>query len=97
MASFLHFAPRSEVSLSAEEVCRNLCGASFDCSLEREAVADESAIIGFAGTSDTLYLAVEEGRVRRVELSPDNASTERLSEAIMEALARMGYEYQDDE
>ena len=98
MPSILHFKPRTTAAArSVADVLQTLRAGRLDCLLERDAVGDEPAIIGFGRSADILYLTVDSGIVREIEWSPDYRERNGRGDRIIMDLGRAGFDYQDDE
>ena len=97
MASFLHFVARpSAVRRTVDDVRAGLGNSLRRWDIVRAAAGGESAILELPGANHLLYLSVTDGAVVRVEWSPDTKPALGSSDWIIDALDRIGFDYEDN-
>jgi len=57
----------------------------------------DTSTLEFVETSDTLYLTIDAGVVRRAELNPDFRARPTLHDRIYDILEALGYEHVDED
>jgi hypothetical protein len=54
-------------------------------------------VIEFVGTTNTLYLSLDGGSIRRAELNPDFRARPTMHDRIYDVFEALGYEHLDED
>ena len=92
MPSFLNFQPKDGEPRTCQQILSALALRNLRC----EEYAGETFALGMVGSQDTLYLTPSRDVVQRVQWSPDSRHPRDWSDKIIDALARAGFEYEDE-